>query len=150
METLGKDISELEQNSLRLLIEEAPVMPEEVTVNFAGTEIANCHLVKSTPNSRLFEIIWNNYVAYSVANESYSTRNESEEFSGRFARLYGKSHFLDNISRATLACKEYPGPLQHVQLVCECHIIDVVSTKFPQVNQLRPTPADNKNPRSSA
>jgi hypothetical protein len=151
MESIPKDLAELDtcsslllreigepnQNSLRLLIEEAMVMPDEVTVKFAGAEIANCHSVRSTVNSRLFEIVWDNYVAYSVANESYSTRNESEEFSGRFARLYGKSGFLDYISRATLACKEYPGTLQHVQLVCECHIIDVVSTKFPQVRQAR-------------
>ena len=137
-----RDIEEPSQNSLRLLVEEAFVMPEEVSVKikFAGAEIANCHLVKSTLDSRLFEIIWGNYVAYSVANESYSTRNESEEFSGRFARLYGKSYFLDYISRATLACKEYPGPLRHLQVVCECHIVDVVSTEFPQIRQIRSGP----------
>jgi hypothetical protein len=134
-----REIAEPRQNCLRLLVEEASVMPEEVTVKFAGAEITNCHFVKSTANSRLFEIIWDNYVVYSVANESYSTRNESEEFTRRYARLYGKSHFLDYISRATLACKEYPGPLHHIQLVCECHIIDVVSTKFPQVSQVRPS-----------
>jgi|HubBroStandDraft_1064217.scaffolds.fasta_scaffold95532_2 hypothetical protein len=134
-----RSITEPAQNSLRLLIEEAFVMSEEVTVKFAGAEIANCHIVKPTADSRLFEIIWDSYVAYSVANESYSTRNEQEEFSGRFARLYGKSHFLDYISRASLACKEYPGPLQHVQLVCECHIIDVVSTRFPKVSKVHST-----------
>src|ERR1700683_1663735 len=96
-----RGIAEPAQNTVRLLIEEAFVMPDEVTVKFAGTEIANCHLVKPTAKSRLFEIIWYNYVAYSVANESYSTRNESEEFSGRYARLYAKSHFLDYIARAT-------------------------------------------------
>jgi len=152
MESLSKDLAELDtcgslylreigetkQNCLRLLIEEAFVMPEEVSVEFAGTEIANCHLVGPTANSRVFEIIWDNYVAYSLTNESYATRNESEEFSGRFARLYSKSHFLDYISRATLADKEYPGPLLHVELVCECHIIDVVSTRFPEVTRIGP------------
>jgi hypothetical protein len=152
METIPKNLAELDtcaslylreivepaQNTLRLLVEEAMMTPEEVTVKFGGTEIANCHLVKSTANSRLFEIIWDNYVAYSVANESYSTFNESEDFSGRLVRLYAKSHFLEYISRATLANKEYPGPLQHVQLVCECHIVDVVSTRFPQLTQIRP------------
>lgn len=154
MESVSKDLAELDtcaslylreigeprQNYLRLLIEEAFVMPEEVDVKFAGAQISNCHLVKPTADSRSFEIIWGNYVAYTVANESYSTRNESEEFSGRFARLYSKSHFLDYISRATLACKDYPGPLHHVQLVCECHIVDVVSTTFPELKQIRPRP----------
>lgn len=132
-----REIGEPNQNSLRLLIEEAMVMPDEVTVKFAAAEIANCHPVRSTVNSRLFEIVWDNYVAYSVTNESYSTRNKPEEFSGRFARLYGKSRFLDYVSRATLACNEYPGTLQHIQLVCECHIIDVVSTTLPQVSRAR-------------
>jgi hypothetical protein len=163
METIPKDLAELDtcaslylreigepaQNSLRLIIEEAFVTPEEVTVKFAETEIANCHLVKPTPNSRLFEIVWDNYVAYSVANESYSTRNESEEFCGRFARLYAKSYFLDYVSRATLATVEYPGPMNHIQVVCECHIIDVVSTKFPRVGQLRVHPAKSSDPRES-
>jgi hypothetical protein len=171
MEALPKDLAELDtcsslflreigepkQNYLRLLIEEAFALPQEVTVKFGNSEITGCHPVEPTDRSRLFEIIWDNYVAYSVANESYSTRNESEEFSGRFARLYGKSHFLDYISRATLACKEYPGPLQHVQLVCECHIVDVVSTKFPVVTIMPTGPATSarfeqgrsysKNPR---
>jgi hypothetical protein len=133
-----RDIAEPEQNNLRLRILEAIVMPQETTVKFGGAEIANCHPVKPTVSSRLFEITWDNYVAYSVTNESYSTRNESEEFSGRFARIYSKSHFLDYISRATLADKEYPGPLLHIELVCECHIIDVVSTKFPEVTKIRP------------
>jgi hypothetical protein len=133
-----RDIAEPQQNNLRLRIEEASVMPEEVSVTFAGTEITNCHLVRPTADSRLFEIVWDNYVAYSVSNESYSTRNESEEFSGKCARLYGKSHFLDYISRATLASEEYPGPLRHIQLVCECHIIDVVSARFPEVKRIPP------------
>ncbi|MGB8061512.1 MAG: hypothetical protein WCF26_06445 [Candidatus Sulfotelmatobacter sp.] len=135
-----REIGEPKQNCLRLLIEEALVMPEEVTVKFAGAEITNCHPVRSTTNSRLFEIVWDNYVAYSVANESYSSGNESEEFSGRFARLYAKSCFLDYISRATLVSKEYPGPLQHIELVCECHIVDVVSTMIPRVTHMRPRP----------
>ena len=136
-----REISEPRQNSLRLLIEEAQVMPEEVTIRFAGTEIGNCHPVRSTTNSRLFEIVWDKYVAYSVINESYATPSESEEFSGRFARFYSKSHFLDYVSRATFAGNEYPGPLQHIAIISECHIIDVVSTEPPRVRDMRSRPA---------
>jgi hypothetical protein len=136
-----REISEPRQNSLRLLIEEAEVMPEEVAVRIAGTDLGTGHLVRSTPNSRLFEIVWDNYVAYSVINESYATPGESEEFSGRFARFYTKSSFLDYVSRATLACKEYPGPLRHFGIVSECHVIDVVTTGIPRVRQMRPRPA---------
>jgi hypothetical protein len=136
-----REISEPRQNSLRLLIEEAEVMPEEVAIRFAGTEMGTGHLVTSTTNSRLFEIVWDHYVAYSVTNESYATPGESEEFSGRFARFYCKSRFLDYVSRATFACKDYPGPLQHIGIVSECHVVDVVSTGLPRVRQMRPRPA---------
>jgi len=68
-----REISEPRQNSLCLLIEEAEVMPEEVAIRLAGTEMGTGHLVRSTANSRLFEIVWDNYVAYSVTNESYAT-----------------------------------------------------------------------------
>jgi hypothetical protein len=136
-----REITEPRENSLRLLMEEAFVLAKEVTVAVGGTEIAGGHPVRSVEGSRLFEIIWDSYVAYSVRNESYVTRDESEGFLGRFARIYSKSHFLDFVSRATFASDEYPGPMQHIELVSECHIIDVVSTSAPRVRQMRPKPA---------
>jgi hypothetical protein len=136
-----REISEPMQNSLRLLIEEAEVLPEEVAIRIAGTEMGTGHLVRSTANSRLFEIVWDNYVVYFVTNESYATPSESEKFSGRFARCYSKSLLLDYISHATVASNEYPGPLQHIGIVSECHIVDVISTGLPRVRQVRPRPA---------
>ncbi|MFZ0814456.1 MAG: hypothetical protein WAM78_02995 [Candidatus Sulfotelmatobacter sp.] len=136
-----REISEPRQNSLRLLIEEAEVMPEEVAIRIAGTDLGTGHLVRSTASSRLFEIVWDNYVAYLVTNESYAMPSESEKFSGRLARHYSTSPFLDHISHATVACNEYPGPLRHIGIVSECHIIDVVSTGLPRITHMRPRPA---------
>lgn len=136
-----REISEPKENSLRLLLEEAFVLPEEVTIAVGGTEITGGHLIKSTTGSRLFEIVWDFYVAYSVRNESYVNRGQSEIFSGRLARFYSKSHFLDYVSRATFACTDHPGPLQHIGFVSECHIVDVASTQPPRVTQMRPMPA---------
>jgi hypothetical protein len=135
-----REISEPRANSLLLLIEEASVLPEEIAVAVGGTELTGCHPIRPVEGSRLFELIWDRYVAYSVRNESYVSRDESEEFSGRFARIYSKSHFLDYVCRATFARSEYPGPLQHIELVSECHIIDVVSTEPPRVRQIRQRP----------
>jgi hypothetical protein len=134
-----REITEPGENSLRLIIEEAFVLPEKVTVA-VGAEIGDCHPIGSIEGSRLFEIIWDFYVAYSVRNESYVIGDKSETFSGRFARIYSKSHFLDYVSRATFACNEHPGPLQHIGLVSECHVVDVVSTAPPRVKQLRSRP----------
>jgi hypothetical protein len=135
-----REIAEPRENSLRLTVGEAFVLPGEVTVAIGGTEITGGHPIKSVEGSRLFEILWDHYVAYSVRNESYVSRDESEEFSGRFARIYSKSHFLNYVSRATFAQSEYPGPLQHIGLVSACHIIDVVSTEPPRVRQIRQRP----------
>jgi hypothetical protein len=133
-----REITEPRENSLRLMIEEAFVLPEEVTVAVGGTELTGGHPIRPVEGSRLFEIIWDFYVAYSVRNESYVSRDESEEFTGRFARVYSKSHFLDYVSRATFASNEHPRPLLHIGLVSECHVIDVVSTEPPRVRQIRP------------
>jgi hypothetical protein len=132
-----REITEPGENTLRLLLEEAFVLPEEVTVAVGGTEIKASGRIRSIEGSRLFEVVWDFYVAYSVRNESYVARDESEKFTGRFARIYSKSHFLDYVSCATFACSEHPGPLKHIGLISESHIVDVVSTELPRVNQIR-------------
>ena len=132
-----REATEPNENGLRLIVEEAIVLPDEVFVKIGGTEITGGPPVKSTDRSRVFEITWNNYVAYSLLNESFTVRDESQEFSGRLFRTYTKSHFLDYVSRATIACKEYPGPLRHTEVLCECHVVDVVSVEFPQVREIR-------------
>jgi hypothetical protein len=136
-----REITEPQEGSLRVVLEEAFVLAEEVTVKVGGREITGGHPIRSVEGSRLFEIIWASYVGYSVRNESYVSPDESETFSGRFVRIYSKSHFLDYISRSTFACDQHPGPLHHIGLVSECHIIDVISTESPRIRQMRPRPA---------
>jgi hypothetical protein len=136
-----REITEPSENSLRLLLEEAFVLPEEATVTVSGVGVKKGHPIRSIEGSRLFEIAWAFYVAYSVRNESYVASDESEEFSGRVARIYSKSHFLDYLARATFACNGHPGPLKHIGLVSESHIVDVVSTELPRVRQIRSRPA---------
>jgi hypothetical protein len=111
---LLRDIGEPSENSLRVLLEETFVMSEETTILVAGVEIAGGHPVKAVEGSRLFEIIWNSYVAYSILNELYVSRDDSERFFGRFARIYTKSHFIDYVSCATFACSNQPGPLRRI------------------------------------
>jgi hypothetical protein len=136
-----REITEPQENFLRLVLGEAFVLAEAVTVEVGGAEITGCRPIRSVEGSRLFEIIWDFYVAYSVRKESYVTLDESEEFSGRLARIYSKSLFLDYISHSTFACDQHPAPLHHIGLLSECPIIEVISTKSPQVRQMRPRPA---------
>jgi hypothetical protein len=135
-----RELTEPSENSLRLLMEEAVVLEEEVTVEVCGVEIAGGRPVRSVGSSRLFEVIWDRYVAYSVRNESYVARDISEEFSGRFALAYSKSHFMEFVSRSTFANADYPGPLQHFGFICEMHVVDIISTEAPRIRQIRPRP----------
>src|SRR5580704_2380997 len=49
---------------------------------------------------------------------------------GRFFRIYQKSHLLEHIARNTGGHFE---PVQHYKTICLNHIIDVVSTKVPEI-----------------
>jgi hypothetical protein len=134
-----REISEPRDNRLRLLIEEAAPSGAPATLKLPGLTLTGCRAIESTSASRLFEVIWDTYVAYSVRNESFASQDGAAMFSGRFFRIYSKSTFLDYVSRATFASEQYPGPLSHVGLICQNHIVDVVSTKSPAIRRLRPT-----------
>ena len=84
-----------------------------------------------------YEVVFNSYVAYSVRNESYTFQDKSEEFTGHLFRLYSKSRFLDYVRVATFATDEYPGKLNHYEMVCENHIVDVASVGEADISILR-------------
>ncbi len=133
-----REISEPSDNQLRLLIEEAAAAPAVTSREVAGVEFTDLHSIESTDRSRLFEVQWDLYIAYSVRNESFVALDRSEEIeSGRLACVYAKSRFLEYVASATFATHEHPGPLQHIGLLCQNHIVDVISTQEPKVRQLR-------------
>jgi len=131
-------IEELDHNGLRLMLAEGKASPIPESISVAGTLLSDLHRVTSTGETREFEVVWDLYVAYSVRNESYATFDENEVACGGRFRVYSKSRFLDFICAATFATDEYPGPMCHIGINCEDHIIDVVSTKEPRVKRLRP------------
>jgi hypothetical protein len=134
-----RDITEPRDNSLLLLIEEASASPESVTREVAGAKLTDLHSIESTDENRLFEVLWNSYIAYSVRNESFVTADDSEiVLLGRLVRVYSKSNYLDYVSRVTFAVGTNPDPLLHVGINCQNHIIDVVSGDLPRVRRLRP------------
>jgi hypothetical protein len=130
-----KGIDEPHHKGLRLVLQEGIVSPETDSIAVGGTQISG-HPVEITDSSRIFEIVWERYVAYSVRNESYVSNCEYEVSVGRRLQIYSRSRFLDYIRLATFATDEYPGPIQHIGIVCAHHIIDVVSTQDPRVTRL--------------
>jgi hypothetical protein len=73
-------------------------------------------------------------VSYTVLNESYGKFPEPpEKFTGKSFRIFSWSHLLEFTRKATIACDEYPGSLQHYQLASQNHVIDVIATKPPRI-----------------
>ncbi len=131
------ELQELDGNGLRLIVSEGRPAGKSGPIRLGGAVIAGGVRIETTGVSRVFAIVWGTYVAYAVLNESYASVDEEERYEGSRFRLYSKSHFIDYISRATFACAEHPGPTQHHAVVCEDHVIDVISTELPKVEPLR-------------
>ncbi len=134
-----RELEEQNGSRLRVLVQEASAREEVVSRCVAGTLITGLHPVTSDDRSRVFEILWNSYVAYLVTNESFARCDAPDELRvGQMMRVYSKSHFLEYIKHSTQASDEYPGHLFHFALVCENHIVDVVATEAPQVRRIKP------------
>ena len=131
-----RDLSEPEENTLRVVVEEAKADGPPEDLEILGKVIRGTIPIDSDESCRLFELVWSSYVAYGVRNESFTAWDDSEEWQGRLFRLYSKSHFRDYVSRATFASNEYPGPLRHWSLLCENHLVDVVACVEPAVRRL--------------
>jgi hypothetical protein len=85
---------------------------------------------------RLFRLIFdrNHMVSYTVLNESYGRYPEApEQFIGKLFRVFSWSHLLEFTKRTTSASDEYPGVLQHYQIACLNHVIDVICTGPPGI-----------------
>ncbi|MCB1755804.1 MAG: hypothetical protein KDJ38_09790 [Gammaproteobacteria bacterium] len=133
------EIQETYKDCLRIVIAEAGVSdaaqeisPEEEP-NEALREILSVSKpIVVTDSSARYEIVFDDYIAYAVRNESYAGGIE-EKFEGKLARVYSESAFLNYIGQGTFATTEYPGPFVHYGFCCLNQIIDVVSERPPKV-----------------
>jgi hypothetical protein len=135
-----RQISEPEENSLRLVVEEAiadrteTVSTPEPPSPFAEIR-KGASPIKPVEGCRAFELQWSRYVAYLVTEELVGSggSDEDEVYTGNLLRVYTKSHFLDFLSRDTGGHIE---PILHYKLVCQNHLIDVASYNPPEVRLL--------------
>ena len=133
-----RELSEPEDNSLRLVVEELHVDDEADELVVGESSFGLTHKVEYTEACRVFELTWDMYVAYSVLNESYVRADDTEAFTGRRVRHYSRSRFLEHVRSETWADHQYPGPSIHTAIVCENHIVNVISVVEPQVRLLKP------------
>ena len=129
-----KEISEPEDNSLRIVIEEAIVENKSEIVSDTGL-LGN--EISVTDRSRVFEIYFNSYIGYSVIDESLALPDDSEVFDGRIFCIYEKSNYLGYLKRASFASDDNPGPFVHYGFNCLNHIVDIASANEPEIQTLK-------------
>ncbi|MCB2387447.1 hypothetical protein [Thalassolituus alkanivorans] len=133
------EIQETYKDCLRIVIAEAGVSNAvpEISSDKEPDKALRKLLSESKPievtdDSAHYEIVFDDYIAYAVTNESYDGGIE-EKFEGRLARIYSESAFLNYIGQGTFATEDYPGPFVHYGFCCLNQIIDVVSERPPTV-----------------
>jgi hypothetical protein len=132
-------MGEPQTNALRLVVAEGKVSEQLSSVNVGGTHLES-HSVEIDSTSRSFEFIWKRYVAFLVLNESFGAPSTADEiFEGQNVRLYSQSRFLQYVKSASIASGEYPGRLLHFEIICQFHVVEVVSTEPPHFRQISPT-----------
>lgn len=140
------EIGETDEWALRLVLAEAIV--SEIYGLASKTEEPNDsirELINSskpiglTKESKLYEILFDDYITYSVINESYISGSDNEEYTGDLARIYSKSDFLDYVQKVTFATQEFPGPFKHYGFCCGNHVVDVASVEEPKIRMINVT-----------
>ncbi|MEL6766567.1 MAG: hypothetical protein AAFP17_05255 [Pseudomonadota bacterium] len=121
---------------LRVIVHEARAEKELTPVKTGNVKLdqllKSAHAIKSEPSFREFTITFQNYVGFSVRNESYVCAEPEEEYSKNL-RAYSESKFLEFIQGSTFAQKLQDEPILHFAVVCTDHIIDVACAAPPHI-----------------
>jgi len=115
---------------LCVIIDEAKIWGgEEETFHDASAYGA----IVSDDTFNRYKITFKNYVAYSVTNETCAGADNRQEFTGTLFRTYSKSPFLDYIATSTGGLIETLGSYTHYGVVTLNQIIDVATTREPEM-----------------
>jgi hypothetical protein len=76
------DIQELAGNGLRLVVSEGRLVGEAEPIRISGAVISGGTRIDVTSESRVFELLWDKYVAYAVLNESFASVDDAERYEG--------------------------------------------------------------------
>ncbi len=131
-----RQLSEPRDNALRIVVQEAiSNRAKSGSIKLPGVPdrlVSGASPIESTETCKTFVLYWAHYVAYLVTEECVGScgNYEDEAYTGRLLRKYEKSHLLDHLTRDTGGHFE---SLHHYKIICLNHLIDIVSTKPPEV-----------------
>ena len=126
-----------------MFIEEARIdenADEDLKEVLEFTPSTKINPIISDEKCQRYKVTFEDYLIYSVTDESFGIYDENEEFEGKLFRKYSKSKFLDyiqdaiNIEYAEIFMGE--DGYFHFGVCCLNQIIDVVSAKEPIIEKL--------------
>jgi hypothetical protein len=122
----------VEENDLELhiYIDEA-VSDSEIIENIES--VSRCSPIITNELCERYNFIFQNYVCYSIRNESFTSKDDEEEFQGNLFRLYSKSKFLDYVQLSCIGLEVLAPKMKHYEIICLNHIIDVATENEPIV-----------------
>jgi hypothetical protein len=123
-------IVEEEELDLHIYIDEA-VSDLEIIETVEG--ISGCSPIVTNTSCARYDFIFENYVCYSVRNESFTSKDDEEEFEGNLFRIYSKSKFLDYVRSSCIGLDVLAPKMKHYEIVCLNHIIDIATENEPIV-----------------
>jgi hypothetical protein len=132
------EINELEFNGLQLVVSEGVPTGIAEQVQVGEVALPGGTRIAIAASSRHFELVWKQYIAYSVLNESYASVGQEQYIGDRF-RVFSQSHFLDYFAAASFASDNHLGRTTHYGVHCEDHIVNVISTDPPSIRLIDST-----------
>jgi len=121
---------------LRIDVVEGRVQEEPVSIEIGGEVmealLKEAHPIMTREGYDAFRIVFENYLCFSVRDETYAIPEDNEDYSHRL-RKHERSTFLDFVSKSTWASSIQPGPIVHYAVVCDDHVIDVVCNSEPMI-----------------
>jgi hypothetical protein len=132
--------SEPATNSLRILVAEGKVSPQAVPIKVAGQSMGEGFPIRIEPDSAKFELVWGEYILYQMVNECYggSPEDSKDGVVNNLVRVYESSNLLRYVKSSTNTCDEYPGRAVYYEIVCEQHVVDVISHVRPRCLRIGP------------
>nr|WP_320000038.1 hypothetical protein [uncultured Draconibacterium sp.] len=129
-------IFEPEENSLEFELAMGLISEQIENLIINAAEIGHVRRIYHDNESEVFKVTFDNYIAYSVINESYENLGGTK-YIGEKIRIYSKSNFLDYIKLDTFATNDYPGEFKHYAFISQRHIVNIVSTTEPKIEKIR-------------
>ncbi len=96
--------------------------------------------IVSDEKCKRYKILFKNYLAFLVRNETFTTWNETDKYEGELFLRFKKSKFLDYIesSTATDYAKDFMNVKGHfhIGIICLNHIVDIAFLEEPVIEEV--------------